>query len=378
MYAAIFIAVIVFFVMFHEFGHFVTAKAFGMKADRFFLGFGPTLWSFRRGETEYGVKAIPAGGFVRIVGMNKFEDVDPADRGRTFHSRPAWQRAVVLASGSATHFVVAFALLVAAFSLVGVPILSNAVDRVVGGDPAARAGLRPGDRIVAVDGRRTPDFDAVRATVTARGGEMVPVTVLRDGRRLTVEVGLAERDPEGSPGGYLGVAPRVVTRTLPFGEALGATVSGDLSLVRITQVSLSGLAQALSPSQLSSWFSSVDDPGPRSPEGPISLVGAGQLVSALGASGDVFAVLVLLVNLNVVLGVLNMLPLPPLDGGHLAVLLVEQGVNRVRRVRGRPSDWQLDPAVLTPIALAVVLFFGTVFLTSLYLDITKPASGLLP
>src|SRR3712207_9567628 len=104
MYVTIFIVTIVLVIMFHEFGHFATAKLFGMKAEKFFLGFGPTLWSVRRGETEYGVKAIPAGGFVKIAGMTRFEDADPADKGRLFYEQAAWKRILVLVAGSATHF----------------------------------------------------------------------------------------------------------------------------------------------------------------------------------------------------------------------------------------------------------------------------------
>src|SRR3712207_1986431 len=116
MFVALFVILLVFAIMLHEFGHFATAKLFGMKVDKFFLGFGPTLWSFQRGETEYGVKALPAGGFVRIVGMNAAEEIDPADAGRTFHEQSAWKRAIVLVAGSFTHFVLAAVLVFSALA----------------------------------------------------------------------------------------------------------------------------------------------------------------------------------------------------------------------------------------------------------------------
>jgi membrane-associated protease RseP (regulator of RpoE activity) len=134
--------------------------------------------------------------------------------------------------------------------------------------------------------------------------------------------------------------------------------------------------RALSPSGLASWLESVPGDQPRSAEGPISLVGIGQAVSALGSMGNLFGILIILASLNVVLGVLNMLPLPPLDGGHLAVLVTEEGVNRARRLFGRAGTWSLDPARLTPVALAVILFFVVLSFTALYVDLVKPASEL--
>jgi membrane-associated protease RseP (regulator of RpoE activity) len=380
MYVAIFLLAIVVVIMIHEFGHFATAKLFGMKAERFFLGFGPTLWSVRKGETEYGVKAIPAGGFVKITGMSSYEEVDPGDEPRAFYTKPGWQRAIVLAAGSATHFVLAVALLWAALALVGLPTgeATNQVAVVTDDSPAAAAGLESGDVIVAVAGVDTGDFEAVRAEITARGGETVPITVLRDGERVRVEATLATvEDDEGAEVGFLGVMPEAEIRPIPSGEALAMTLTGDFSVVRLTELTLVGLAQAFSPEGLSTWLGQLTAEGPRDPEGPLSLVGAGQIAGELGRQGDLFGFLVILVQLNLVLGILNLLPLPPLDGGHLAVLVAEEGVNKVRRVRGIPGRWTIDPARLTPIALAVILFFGMIMITAVVIDIVRPASEIL-
>ncbi len=339
MFVTIFVLALVFVIMFHEFGHYATAKLFGMKVDRFFLGFGPTLWSFRRGETEYGVKAIPAGGFVRIVGMSPSEVIDPGDRGRTFYEQAAWKKAIVLSAGSATHFVVATALVFAALAFAGLPSAelpaTNTVDRVVAGSPAAAAGLAPGDRIVAVDGQATPDFETIRAALDGRGGETLALTVADAAGRREVAVTLATEDPQGRPGGFLGVGPEPVVQRLPLGEAAAGTVSGDFSVVRLTQLTLSGLGQAFTPDALGRWFRSIDDPGPRDPNGPVSLVGVGQTVNVLGNTGDIFAVLIILAQLSGVLGTLTLLPLAPLDGGHLAVVVIEESVNGVRRLAAR-------------------------------------------
>ncbi len=380
MFIAIFIIAIVVVIMIHEFGHFATAKAFGMKAERFFLGFGPTLWSVQRGETEYGVKAIPAGGFVKITGMSSFEDMDPADEPRAFYSKPAWQRAIVLIAGSGTHFVLAILLLWAALALIGLPsgAATNTVAVVVDDSPAAEAGLQSGDAIVAVDGVETVAFEAVQEEVAARPGETVTLTVERDDERREVAATLAAQEDEaGEQIGFLGIAPEAEVERVPPGQALVLTVSGDLSVFRLAELTVVGLIDAFSPEGLAAWIGQLTTDGPREPEGPMSLVGAGQVAGELGRQGDLFGFIALLVMLNLVLGILNLLPLPPLDGGHVAVLVVEEGVNKARRLRGNHERWLIDPARLTPIALAVILFFGVIFITAVTIDILRPASEIL-
>ena len=381
MFVAIFAISLIFAIMFHEFGHYAAAKAFGMKVEKFFLGFGPTLWSFRRGETEYGVKAFPAGGFVKIVGMSETEEIAPQDRGRTFYEQSAWKRVIVLSAGSATHFVLAFVLIFCGLAFVGLPDPdakpTSVLDVVVAGTPASEAGLQPGDRVVAVNGEPTPDFDVVRGILSEHPGEEVQIAISRAGEDRIVAVTLDDELPDGTKGAFLGVGPSpVIDKVAPL-EALRRTTVGDFSVFSIAKQNLAGLGTVLNPSALSKWFSELGNDAPRTAEGPVSPVGVGQLVNALGQAGDIFNVLFLLAVLNITLGTLNMLPLPPLDGGHLAVLLIEQGVNGVRRLRGRTANWRIDPAIITPVALAVIVFFVVLSLTALYVDIVKPASGLL-
>src|SRR5436309_4403368 len=160
-YILFFLAILV-VVLVHESGHFVFAKAFGIKVEEFVVGFGPRLWSIRRGETEYGVKAIPAGGYVRIAGMNPYEDISPEDYPRTFGAKPAWQRAVVIAAGPATHFVVAFVFFALWLGLVGQQVEHGvqfaAIAKTLGGSPspASVVGLQKGDKVIRIDGIRNP------------------------------------------------------------------------------------------------------------------------------------------------------------------------------------------------------------------------------
>lgn len=377
MYVTIFIVSLIVVIMIHEYGHFITAKAFGMKAERFFLGFGPTLWSVQRGETEYGVKLIPAGGFVKIAGMSSYEDTDPADEGRRFFEKPAWQRLIVLVAGSVTHFIVAAVLLFAALAFVGLPFGSNQIVAVSEGSPAEAAGLGDGDVIVAVDGVATGDFEAVRDAVQARGGQTVPIVVERGAATVELQATIDQRTVEGRQQGFLGVEPDRLIRRLPVGEALAGTFTGDLSVGRLTSLTVQGLVQVFSPEGISQWIGSVSADQPRTAEGPMSVVGVGQVISTAGASGDLFVVIIIIAQLNIVLGLLNMLPLPPLDGGHVALLAVEESVNGVRRLRGTPPTWRIDPAVVTPIALGVILLFTALTITVVYMDIVNPASDLL-
>ncbi|MGH3926194.1 MAG: M50 family metallopeptidase, partial [Pseudonocardiaceae bacterium] len=220
MFVTLFVVSIVAVIMFHEFGHFATAKLFGMKCEKFFLGFGPTLWSVKKGETEYGVKAIPAGGFVKIVGMSAYEEIDPADAGRTFHEQAAWKRAIVLVAGSATHFIVAVVLLFSALAFVGEPAgVTTTIDLVTEGSPAAASGLRPGDRIVAVDGQRVEQFRAAQEIIGANAGKTIPIAIMRDGQPQQLRVTIAAQRPDGKPGGFLGVSPVALNQRLPLDEA---------------------------------------------------------------------------------------------------------------------------------------------------------------
>ncbi len=384
MFVALFIVVIIGAIILHEFGHFVTAKAFGMKATKFFVGFGPTLWSVQRGETEYGLKAIPAGGFVKIVGMTPWEEVDPADDGRLFYQQAPWKRLIVLSAGSFTHVLIAIVLLFGALAFIGLPNgeVTNQVRAVSPDSPAAAAGLQAGDTIVAIEGESTSTFDEVRAGVSEEFGQTIAVTVQRGGDPLDLQVTLdvPHPDPEQAGAGFLGVAPRSLDQPLGIVEGAQATFSGDFSVWSLTGATVDGLTQVFSVEGLGRFFGSVGSQEPRAQDSVTSLVGAGQIVNEFGTQGDIFAVLLVLAQLNLVLGILNMLPLPPLDGGHVAVMAVEEGVNSARKLSDegrRKPRFHLNPSVVTPIALTVIAFFLVLTSTALYLDITSPASQLV-
>jgi len=393
----------------HEAGHMLTAKAFGMKVTKFFAGFGPTVWSFRRGETEYGLKAIPAGGFVKIVGMTPLEDdVADADQPRAFWRQPVWKRTIVLSAGSLTHFALGFVLLWVALVGFGltqsrpldqipavVAVTSECVpleadlaaptsgacgDKAVPG-PAKAAGLRPDDRVTAVGGTPTPTYADFQQAVRAAPPGPTPITYVRDGETRTTTVSLVqvERRPLGAPQGAtetervsaLGIAAEVPTMTVRAGPVQGLRQSADLTGQLFT-----GTFTALGkfPEKLPKLVDALTG-SERDPETPISVVGAsrigGEIVSEQGFQGAAF-LLSVLAGLNVFIGIFNLFPLLPLDGGHIAIVWFERVRSWLAAKRGRPDPGRVDYNKLMPLTYAVILVFGAISLLTIATDIVNP------
>jgi membrane-associated protease RseP (regulator of RpoE activity) len=377
----------------HEAGHMYSAKAFGMKVRRYFIGFGPTLFSFRRGETEYGLKAIPAGGFCDIAGMTALEELsDPDDRKRAFIRFSVWRRVVVLSAGALTHFVLGIALIYAMAVSTGLPDLNPApppavVSKIspciaVQGDgscqpgspaPARDAGLQAGDRVLAVAGTPVRDFDDLVTAIHSRSGP-TEVRFDRDGQQRTVLIDVA-RVPISTLGGQgnevvgaIGVSPvrppPVTPRAGPV-EAVGQTVGFTGTMFANTWQAVKEFPQRI-PALLDRIA------GEYRPDTPFSVVGASVLGGDAAGFGAWWFFLFLLVALNLFLGVFNLLPLLPLDGGHIAVNLYEGARNAIRRARGRPNGPPVDYTRLMPLTYAVVLVFIGVSLLTLTADIVNP------
>ncbi|MGH2556989.1 MAG: M50 family metallopeptidase [Actinomycetota bacterium] len=362
----LFIVVLILVVIIHESGHFFFAKAFGIKVEEFFVGFGPRLWSFRRGETEYGFKAIPAGGYVRIAGMNPFQEIPPEEFPRTFGAKPIWQRAIVIVAGPVTHFVIAALFLTFFFVAIGSPnenrpmieIIEPTLNRQV--SPAVRAGFQPGDEVVAVDGRRIrgPD-DFIEYTRSHVDGPM-RVTVVRDGRPITLTAtpvlsrvpGLP--DPVGRLGVLLGA---VRERTDPF-TAVGRSV---IVTGQTTKEVVLRLGDVFGPSALGRVGRLLAGSGERELTDAIGVVGATRVAASAVRAGAWDFFIGLLVGFNIFIAILNLVPLPPLDGGHLAVLAYE----KVRR--RKPDIRKLIP--LTALVTGFIILFA---LAITYLDIVNP------
>ena len=361
-----FFVALVFVIVIHEAAHFGMAKWFGIKVEEFFVGFGPRIWSFRRGETEYGIKAIPAGGYVKIAGMNPYQETPEEELPRTFGAKPIWQRALVIVAGPATHFVLAFLCFALWLGFVGKPVAQDPlvaeVSRTLEGSisPAAQVGLRPGDRIVGIEGVEDPTAMELIRITRSHVGRPITLHVQRDGQVFTVTVTPVLATVEGQKVGRIGVLLTEARET----EDLFGSVSGGSSLVGSTLVgAVESIGRVFGPDGISRIGELLFTDAPRRPSDTVSVVGAGRVAGQTAASGRFWDVLLIFAGMNVFIGFLNLLPLPPFDGGHLAVLAIE-------KVRGK----KVDMRKLVPISAAVAAFFVLMFVAIFYLDIAKPVN----
>ncbi|MCO7222070.1 site-2 protease family protein [Klenkia sp. PcliD-1-E] len=437
---------------FHEFGHFYWARKFGMRVPQFMVGFGPTLYSRRKGETEYGVKWVPLGGYIRIVGMippaeegeskratrmrsfiaevrgAALDDVLPTDGDRVFWKKPWWQRVVVMSAGPLHNLILAVVLFTLTLTTIGTQVLTTTVSQVpacvipsnaqsierlqddpdfdlcsvplvtTGPDagqecqegtancalpaesPAAEAGLRPGDTITAVDGRALDptawdSWTVVQSAVRASPDQPITLTVERDGssRDLTVTPvpnTVADLDGEGTvTAGYLGVSPadRLARQSITEVPAYFGNIVAN-SVDRLLEI----------PERVPALFGAAFLGDQRDPNGPIGIVGVGRI------SGEVFSFddfsgleklsffLGLLASVNLVLFLFNLLPIYPLDGGHVAGALYEKARAVVARRRGRPDPGPFDIARLMPVAYVVAGLFIALSALLLVADVVNP------
>jgi membrane-associated protease RseP (regulator of RpoE activity) len=364
----VFIALVLFIVA-HEAGHYFAAKATGMKVTEFFLGFGPRIWSFKRGETEYGIKPIPFGAYVKVIGMSSIDEVDPEDEDRTYRSKPFWAKSLVVLSGVAANFLIAYLIFFGLALTQGEPVLvdgqlveTTTVGAVVpeaNGEPttAARLGLEPSDTIVAIDGDPTPEWDDLVTALETRAGENIEVTVQREDQELVLSGELGTRVVDGVERGFLGISPAPLTDQLSVGEATVDAGSQFVEAVRFSFVSFGRLLRFDSLGQLFGGIfgGEVDDE-----VRPVSLVGVVQIGAQANEVGFATVALILAI-INVVLGIINGLPLFPLDGGHFAVALYE-------KLSGRTADVRK----LVPLAVVVIAFISIFGLAAIILDIVDP------
>jgi len=348
----------------HEVGHFVTARRTGMKVTQFYMGFGPRLWSATRGGVEYGIRALPLGAFVRIVGMNNLDDVDPADEPVTYRAQSYPRKLLVITAGSLMHLVLGVVLFTSVYASwgryqeLGAVTISALAD---GDSPASRAGIREGDVVVAIDDETfTTRSQFVRAIIANKPGDTVAVTIDREGRRSVIDVVLSEH-PEVPGSAFFGVASTSSGYAdLGLAESVGRSI-GDIGTT-VTE-SVKGLVAALNPvNSIEHLTNQNADPATR----PTTVVGISQVSGSVGESDGLKGILLLLASLNIFVGVFNMLPLLPFDGGHAAIATYE-------RLRSRPGKpYRADISKMIPVATTVVVLLAFLLATGLYLDLTRP------
>jgi membrane-associated protease RseP (regulator of RpoE activity) len=355
---------IILMVMLHECGHYWTAKRSGMKVTEFFLGFGPRLWSFTRGETEYGVKAIPAGGYVRIIGMTNMEEVDPADEPRTFRQGTPGKRLTVILAGVTVNLLIAFVLFYAFIATQGLAGPSTTVERITLGSAAHAAGFKTGDKIVAIDGTRISGWDQLKSTIEKSGGEQLDVVVVRHGHRVALEA-----TPKLQQGqGFLGVGP---TTTVRHVGVLQAAPESFKAMGTVFTGFTNVLSDRLSPSGVSTSASqSFTSAAPKSGSQedlnrPMSLIGITDKGSEI-IGNNLWLLVLLLGQISFILAVFNLLPILPFDGGHAVVVLYEWVASKVKHRRVYVDYRKLIP--VSVVLLIPILFLG---LSSMVLDIRQ-------
>ena len=382
----------------HEFGHMLTAKAFGMKVRRYFIGFGPKIFSFRRGGTEYGLKAIPAGGFCDIAGMTALDEVTEEEAPRAMWRYPTWKRVVVLGAGSVTHFILGFVILYLMSLTIGLvntndtpqvssvaPCVSDVNLKTLSNDPcqpgapapAKKAGLQAGDKIISVGGVPTSTFTAVSTQVEKSNGP-TQFVIDRGGKQLTLNIDVAQvhgltveqQNSSATPThlttiGMIGVVPaRYIQYNAVTG--LGGTVNYTGQMFAGVWTGLKQL-----PNKVPSLISAIGG-AKRDANSPMSVVGVSRLGGEAVQDSQWALFWLLLATLQFFLGVFNLLPLLPLDGGHIAVALYEKVRDGLRRLRGRPAGGPVDYTKLAPLTLVVVFLGGAMVLLSVTADIVNP------
>jgi len=388
----IFVVALVLIVVVHELGHYLTAKWSRMKVTEFFIGFGPRLWSIRRGETDYGVKPILAGAYVKIPGMTNLDEVDPADEMRTYRQKPFHRRILVASAGSIMHYVMAFVLALIAVAAFGVP---SATQVEVAGfvkwpghhETAAQlAGMKAGERIVAIEGKPISTTGEISQAIASRHGKPVAMAVTDAGRRSTLTVQPVAGHTSGSTevlgaghgktewliGVQLSNAPLYVSKS-PIGDV--AWAGADIG--HVTSATIVGIGRVFSPGGISNLFHQVTSSTaakkaavtPTRSERVMTVIGVARLATQAEQAG-VYYFLSILVALNIVLGLMNMLPMLPLDGGHVAIAIYE----RIRTRRGRPY-YQADVAKLLPVVYAFMAVLLVVIGSAVFLDITHPVAN---
>ncbi len=407
----------------HELGHLSTAKLFGIRVPQYMVGFGPTIWSRKKGDTEYGFKAIPFGGYIRMIGMfppgpdgkiesrstspwrsmiedarsAAFEELEPGDESRLFYTRKPWKRVIVMFAGPFMNLILAVALFLTVLMGFGISQQTNTVSSVSEcviaqsqnrdtckktdpASPAAAAGLKAGDKIVSFNGVKTTDWNKLSDLIRATPGKTVPIVVERKGQALTLHAKIAsnqvaKKDSSGQivqgqyvTAGFLGFSAATGIVRQDFGDSV--TWMGDRMGEAVDSI-------AALPGKIPALWNAAFDGAPRQADSPMGVVGAARV------GGEIFTLdipptqqlamaLMLVAGFNLSLFLFNMLPLLPLDGGHVAGALWEALRRNLAKVLKRPDPGPFDVAKLMPVAYVVAGIFVCFTLLVLVADVVNP------
>ena len=368
-----FVVALLFSVMVHEFGHYLTARKFGMRVSEFFLGFGKRIWSFTRGETEFGIKAIPAGGYCRIEGMTPQDQMAEGEEGRAFFAASSAKKLIVLGAGSFAHFALGFLLIFSIFFAVGYQALLPDITKVSPQSAAEAAGFKPGDRILTIDKDEVGNWGQDSKKIGESKGREMTFTVKRGDQILTLKANAQYIEEEKRY--VLGVITKVGTKREGFIPSIQDASVATWALTRESVKSLFTLPTKV-PDLVQQTFMGEE----RDPNGLVGVVGAarvsGEVVGSENLAGNqrLQTFILIVASLNIFVGLFNLLPILPLDGGHMAVAIADEFRALIARARKKPRPAGIDVNVLTPITMAVFVVLAALTVVLLVADIINPIS----
>jgi membrane-associated protease RseP (regulator of RpoE activity) len=370
-----FVLALLFSVMVHEFGHYITARKYGMWVSEFFVGFGKRIWSVQRGETEFGVKAIPAGGYCKIEGMSPSDELPEGQEDRAFYKASSAKKLVVLGAGSFLHFVLGFVLLFSLFAGIGTNQVLPVINEVVPNSAAQAAGIQAGDEVVSINGKKVTEWYKDVEVIRQSKGSELTLVLDRNGEEIVVTAAARLTDLDGTKRYVLGIVNDVGLKRSGLFVSLknSATVTKGFLVESIK--SLGKL-----PEKIPALWGATVRGEERDANGLVGVVGVARVSGEAVGSDKLtpmerLATFVLIVaSLNIFVGVFNLLPILPLDGGHMAVAIADSIRAFFARLRGRPRPAPIDVTVLTPITMVVFVVLATLTLLLLVADVINPVT----
>ena len=360
-------------VMIHEFGHYLMAKRFGMRVSEFFVGFGSRLWSRQIGETEFGIKAIPAGGYCRIEGMVATDVMAIGEEDRAFYKASSGRKLIVLGAGSFLHFVLGYLLLFTLFAGVGTNQVLPVIQEVIKASAALDAGIMAGDEITSINGKKITDWYSDVMVIRNSKGRQLTFGIIRDGQPLTIKATPRLETIDGQDRFILGIINETGLRRT--GVVTSFKNAGIVTKDFLVQ-SVKALAKL--PSKIPALWGQTVSGQERDANGLVGVVGvarvSGQAVSSANLSPmERLATFILIIaSLNIFVGLFNLLPILPLDGGHMALAIADEIRAFIARLRGRARPAPIDVTILTPVTVVIFVILAALTLLLLVADIVNP------
>jgi membrane-associated protease RseP (regulator of RpoE activity) len=370
-----FVVALLLSVMVHEFGHYITARKYGMWVSEFFVGFGKRIWSFQRGETEFGVKAIPAGGYCKIEGMSPSDELPEGQADRAFYKASSAKKLVVLGAGSFLHFVLGFVLLFSLFAGIGTNQVLPVINEVVPNSAAQAAGILPGDEVLSINGKQVTEWYKDVEVIRESKGSELTLVLSRNGEEIVVTAAARLTDIDGTKRYVLGIVNDVGLKRSGLFVSLKNSATVTQGFLTESVKSLGKL-----PEKIPALWGATVRGEERDANGLVGVVGVARVSGEAVGSDKLtpmerLATFVLIVaSLNIFVGVFNLLPILPLDGGHMAVAIADSIRAFFARLRGRPRPAPIDVTVLTPITMVVFVVLATLTLLLLVADVINPVT----